>query len=219
MDKPIDYIKTSKQRPDFKTNHRRKKNPDIQKKNQNIIFKTIEELKLTDHSFVMELDYQNSKHLPFLFQQVKGISYSGVSFSDKPIEEISPSQTLKLNEGHVEFISTKEGEKLNFESNFFDCCFTSNTIYFWSDPISIFKEIHRILRPGGTFNLSFIEQKSGKDLPWTQTDFTFYTVNQLKTFYRMAGFGDLEVKQMTEEVMAQDGQNTIRPFIHIIGRK
>jgi len=219
MDKPIDYIKTSKQRQDFKHNHRRKKNPDIEQKNQNIIFKTIEELRLTDHSFIMELDYQNSKHLPFLFQQVKGISYSGVSFSDKPMEEIPPLQTLKLNEGHAEFISTKEGEKFNFESNFFDCCFNANTIYFWVDPIGTFKEIHRVLRPGGTFNLSFIEQKFGKDLPWTQTDFNFYTVNQLKTFYRTAGFGDIEVKQMTEEVIAQDGQKIVRPFVHLIGRK
>lgn len=219
MDKSIEYKKTSKQRQDFKYDNKRKKNLEIQHQNQNIISQTIAELKLTNHSFILEIDCNNSRHLPFLFQQAKGIGYYGVSFSDKPMDEIPLVQVLKINEGHAEFINIKEGEKLNFESDFFDCCFTANTIYYWSDPLSTFKEIYRTLRLGGTFNLSFIEQKFGKDLPWTQTDFTFYTLNQIKTMYRIAGFGDLEVIQMTEEVMTKDGQHMVRPFIYISGRK
>ncbi|MNR46903.1 hypothetical protein D3C85_1659330 [compost metagenome] len=76
-----------------------------------------------------------------------------------------------------------------------------------------------MLRPGGKLSLSFMEKKNGGELPWTQADFTFYDVKEVETFFREAGFVNIEVAQMTEEVTGQDGKGKIRPFINIVGKK
>lgn len=216
MEKPIDLEKSNTPTQNFKRNKRQKINREILPVPENIIFKTIAELKMPAHSFVLEIGFENKKHLPALFQKAKGIGYYGITFSDPLAAEVS-NQSLKLNEGYAEFGRAKE--KLNYEDHFFDCCFTINNIYFWDEPKLMFAEIYRVLRIGGTFSIAFIEQKHGKDLPWTQADFNFYETNQLKTFLRIAGFESIEVKHITEEIMSPDGQKIVRPFVHLTGTK
>ncbi|MFW0717888.1 class I SAM-dependent methyltransferase [Pedobacter sp. N23S346] len=219
MEKSIDLKENSAPTQNFKRSKRQKTKSEILPAQQNINFKTIEELKLSAHSFILEIGFENKKHLPALFQKAQGIGYYGINFSDSPTEEVS-NQLLKTNDGYAKFGCAKEKEKLDFEDNFFDCCFIVNTIYFWNEPKLIFAEIYRVLRTGGIFSISYIEQKHGKDLPWTQADFNFYETNELKAFLRIAGFGSIEVKQMTEEIIiAPDGQKITRPFVYLTGKK
>lgn len=146
-----------------------------------VIFKTADQLKLTDHSFVLEIVF--------------------------------------VKEGHVQLIQDKKDANLGFENNFFDSCFTVNTIYFWDDPISHFQEIYRVLRPGGSFTLAFKEKKFGGDLPWTQADFTFYDINEVETFFRKSGFVNIEVKHIPEEILDKSNKEIITHFVSITGRK
>lgn len=218
MEKPIDFKKSSTPTQNVKHDKRQKIKREILSAPQNITFKTIKELELSAHSFVLEIGFENKKHLPTLFQKARGIGYYGLNFSDALAEDVS-NLSLKLNEGYAEFSRAIEKEKLNFEDNFFDCCFTINNIYFWKAPKLIFAEIYRVLRTGGTFNIAFIAQKHGKDLPWTHADFNFYETNQLKAFLRTAGFDSIEVKEITEEILTKDGQKVTRPFVYLTGRK
>lgn len=159
----------------------------------NIIFKTIDQLNLTDNSSVLEIGFENMEHLSSLFE--------------------------KFNKDYAQFVRTKKDGSLDFKNDFFNCCFTVNTIYFWKDPMFHFKEIYRVLQPGGKFCLAFIEKKNGGDLPWTLVDFTFYDVNELKAFFRKTGFVNIEVKRMTEEIIGKDGKEMIKFFLIITGKK
>ena len=195
--------------------------PEQKNKNDghNMICKTVDQLKLTDHSFVLEIGFENTEHLPFLFQKVNGISYYGNNRSEAMVQQASSNRALKIRESSVQFIRAKESGTLDFGNSYFDCCFTVNTIYFWKDPISHFKEIYRVLQPGGKFYLAFIEKKFGGHLPWTQSDFVFYTINEVEAFFRKAGFVNIEVEQMTEEIIDKGGKEMIRPFVSIAGMK
>lgn len=159
----------------------------------NINSKTIDQLNLTDNSSVLEIGFENTEHLSSLFE--------------------------KFNEDYAQFVRAKKDGSLDFKNDFFNCCVTVNTVYFWKEPISHFKEIYRVLQPEGKFSLAFIEKKNGGDLPWTLVDFTFYDLNELKVFFRKTGFVNIEVKQMTEEIIGKDGKERIRDFLIVTGKK
>lgn len=122
-------------------------------------------------------------------------------------------------EKQIDFIAVSKqiGVLKSIESDFFDCCFLENTIYFWEDPVSHFKKMHDVLQPGGKASLAFIERKNGGHLPWTLIDFTFYDLHEVETFFRKGGFANIEVKQLTEERMGKDGKKRVTPFVIMSG--
>ena len=184
-----------------------------------MISQTVDQLRLADHSLVLEIGFKSREYLPFLFQKVKGIGYYGNNVSETVVLGALSAPALKINEGTAQFSLAKENGTLAIGNNFFDGCFTVNTIYFWEDPVAHLKEIYRVLRPGRKFSLAFMEKNIGIDLPWTSADFTFYDTNEVKTFFSKVGFIDVEVKQMTEEITGQNGKVTVRPFVNVVGRK
>lgn len=209
MEEQIDFIKDTG----------KENRSDVSPFSRTMISKTVDQLELADHSLVLEIGFKSREYLPFLFQKVTGIGYYGNSISETLVLGASSAPALKINGGTAQFNHAKEEGTLDFANNFFDGCFTVNTIYFWRDPIFHLKEIHRVLRIGEKLSLSFIDKKNGADLPWTQADFTFYDVNEVKTFFKKAGFVNIEVAQMTEEVTGQDGKGMVRPFINVVGKK
>lgn len=184
-----------------------------------MISKTVDPLRLADHSLVLEIGFKSREYLPFLFQKVIGIGYYGNNISETVVLGALSAPALKINAGTAQFSLAKEDGTLAIGNDFFDGCFTVNTIYFWKDPVAHLKEIYRVLRPGGKLSLAFMEKKIGIDLPWTRSDFTFYDTNEVKMFFSKSGFVDVEVKQMTEEITGQNGKGIVRPFVNVVGRK
>ncbi|QNK62555.1 methyltransferase domain-containing protein [Pedobacter sp. PAMC26386] len=192
---------------------------DILPPKNTLIFKLLQEVKPIEDAKVLEIGIGNTEHLPFIFQKNKGILYFGADSSELLIHEALSNHALKVKEGQAQFIKTGGDEKLDFGDGFFDCCFTANTLYFWADPILNFMEIYRVLKPGGKFDLAIVEKKSGGHLPWIQIDFTFYKTDEVKTFFQKAGFVNIEVKKVMEEITDKDGQKITRPFVIISGQK
>lgn len=119
-----------------------------------------------------------------------------------------------------ELVASAKGDGLlDFQNDFFNCCSTANTIYFWQDPALHLAEIFRVLKPRAKFTLALIDKNSGGKLPWTLPDFTFYKVSEVEKLFRKTGFGNIEVKQMTEEIISKDGKKIKRPFMIISGQK
>ena len=181
-----------------------------------LIFKLLQDLPLKAEEKVLEISPSGTEHLSYLFQKAKNISYSGTYPTESAIKEASSS--YKVGGNAVELIKTTDN-KLDFQDNFFDYCFTVNTIYFWPDPLKYLAENYRVLKPGGKMNLAFVEKNFGGDLPWTQLDFTFYEIDEVKLFFKQSGFSNIEVKKMMETVMDQNGREISKPFIVVSGRK
>ena len=181
-----------------------------------LIFKLLQDLPLKTNEKVLEIGQANTEHLSYLFQKAKNISYSGTYPIESAIKEAF--FTYKADGNAVEFIKTADN-KLDFQDNFFDYCFTANTIYFWPDPLKYLAESYRVLKPGGKMSLAFVEKNFGGDLPWTQLDFTFYEIDEVKSFFELSGFANIEVKKMMEMVMDQNGKEISKPFIVVSGRK
>ncbi|MBB6110266.1 Ubiquinone/menaquinone biosynthesis C-methylase UbiE [Mucilaginibacter lappiensis] len=184
-----------------------------------MIFKTVDSLELITNVKVLEIGFGNAKHLPFLFQKASGICYYGIDTSEAFVKKAFSNNTLKAKEGRARFIKVEGDGILNFQNDFFDCCFSANALYFWKNPIPYFMEIHRVMRPGGKFAIAFIEKKFAGRLPWTQLDFTLYEVNEIKKIFQNTGFINIEVKQMTAQITGKGEQEITEPFVIMIGQK
>lgn len=181
-----------------------------------LIFKLLQDLPLKTDEKVLEIDPAGTEHLPYLFQKAKNISYSGTYPTEPAVKEAFFA--YKADGDTVELIKTTDN-KLDFQDNSFDYCFTANTIYFWPDPLKYLAESYRVLKSGGKMNLAFVEKNFGADLPWTQLDFTFYEIDEVKSFFKQSGFANIEVKKMMETIMDQNGREISKPFIVVSGRK
>ena len=92
------------------------------------------------------------------------------------------------------FISQGSAEMLPYETGKFDLVTAVETIYFWPNLSSCFKEVYRVLKPGGQF--AIIVEAANKDSVWTNVveGMTTYSTEQILTMLHDTGFSQTESK-------------------------
>lgn len=118
---------------------------------------------LRDGMTVLELGAAENSYLP---QQLKLARHVGVGLN-KELMETNPSltDTLVVNLDVVEEEVGVKSDELNsaFGENSFDAILVANTVEFLTQPREVFKTCWRLLKPGGTMFVSFVEREALKE--------------------------------------------------------
>lgn len=187
--------------------------------NRNMIFATIDLLHLRPESTVFEIGFGNASHLWYLFNTAEGLYYRGVETSGEMVGEATRNHIEEVENGDAVFYQVDGTGRLEELTESCDYCFTVNTIYFWTDPQYHLNEMYRILSPGGTLAVTFIEKEFGSGLAFTQQGFSFYLPEEVTTYMEKSGFNTIEVSLQEEETLSKDGQQVKRSYWIITARK
>jgi len=87
--------------------------------------------------------------------------------------EISPAmiEIARRNAGEyglsqrVEYVKG-DASKIPFDDNLFDGAFTNGSLHEWADPGAVFKEIQRVLKPGGKYLVSDLRRDMHPLVKW-----------------------------------------------------
>ena len=120
---------------------------------------------------------------------VKGIDYSPVS-----VEKSRKLNQTAVSAGRCEVLQASV-QALPFDDAQFDVATAFETVYFWVDLPACFREVGRVLKPGGTFFLcNESDGDHAQDEKWTEKipGMTIYKDTQLKTMLEQVGFRQVE---------------------------
>ncbi len=121
---------------------------------------------------------------------VKGIDYSAVS-----VDKAKKVNNAAISEGRCTVLQGSVADMI-FADGWFDAVTAFETVYFWPDLPRCFREVCRVLKPGGTFLIcNECSGDTDKDDKWTEKvdGMTIYRDAQLKAALEQAGLSDVEV--------------------------
>ena len=123
---------------------------------------------------------------------VKGIDYSDIS-----VEKAQKLNRRAIRDGRCA-VCQGSVEHMIFTDAFFDAVTAFETIYFWPDLPKCFREVYRVLKPGGTFLVC--NESNGdtdKDEKWTEIigGMTIYKDIELKAYLEQAGFHEVQIRK------------------------
>nr|WP_322623209.1 class I SAM-dependent methyltransferase [uncultured Flavobacterium sp.] len=187
--------------------------------NQTMIYNTIDQLDVNKGQNILEVGFANGRHIPYLFEKETDISYTGIEISDAMIAASKENNIQLSDEKKIELLKTENNGILDFDKEAFDICYSVNTIYFWKNPLRHLIEIYRILKPKGTFALTFIDRDFGKTLEFTKQGFELPGIEEIKALLRIVDFKNIQLKEHREAAISKDGSNVIRPYYIVTSTK
>ena len=85
---------------------------------------------------------------------------------------------------------------LPFGNDVFDLITAFETIYFWPDILEAFKQVHRVLKPNGTFMIcNEVNGENPKDENWTKIidGMKIYNSEQIRNALESVSFIDIKI--------------------------
>jgi ubiquinone/menaquinone biosynthesis C-methylase UbiE len=151
----------------------------------------LESMNVIDNNTVLEIGFGNGKFFDKLFAKATKLKVWGIDFSKDMVTIACRNNRSSLNEGRLN-LQLGSSDNLPFTDNSFDKVFCINVIYFWDEPQKHLKEVHRVLKPDGSFFAAIRSKETFSHLPAAEYGFTLYNEDEWKivleqNYFTLAG--------------------------------
>jgi SAM-dependent methyltransferase len=174
--------------------------------NRELIEATLENLPLTPDCRLLDVGFGGGLLLELAHRRgvrrLAGVdpSEAAVAFARSKLRALAGAE-LRLELGTA--------EALPFEDGSFDVVASTNTIYFWPDLGAAFRELRRVLRPGGVLTLGFTGNAKLRDFgEITRHGFHFHEEGALAAAAAAAGFTSVRIEALHGR--ATEGDRVLR---------
>lgn len=117
-------------------------------------------LAIPDPRQIAELGCGGGRNVKALLERYPGAKATGVDYSALSVEKSREYNREEIRNGRCEILEGNVAD-LPLPDSFFDLATAFETIYFWPGLEACFREVYRILRPGGVFLI--VNESDGKD--------------------------------------------------------
>jgi SAM-dependent methyltransferase len=137
---------------------------------------------------VLEIGFGNGANLALLTQRAPEGHVVGAEVSETAMEMASKRNAEAISAGRVR-LHRAAGGTLPFEEGAFDKACTVATAYVIAAPAAVFREMHRVLKPGGLAAVTFPIRENFMRFKPTRTEgFYLHELADLEAAFRDAGF-------------------------------
>lgn len=140
-----------------------------------------------DNDAILEVGFGNGRFFDKLFSKANHLQVSGIDYSKEMVAEAKEYNEEYITSGKLD-IQLGSSDNLPFPANTFDKVFCNMVIYFWESPEDHLKEIHRVLKPGGSFYTGIRTRESMLPFPFVEYDFNLYDTEEWKKLLERNGF-------------------------------
>lgn len=155
----------------------------------------------TDAAKVLDVGCGCGANIDRMFQKYPNCHIDGVDYSPESVNVSKKTNAARLNIS-CEILQGNVME-LPYSDNTYDVATAIETVYFWPDVTEGFRQIFRVLKPGGKIIVACEMSDPVKGSKWAKRceGMTIYTAKQLKNMLEQAGFQNIQI-HTTKEVCA-----------------
>lgn len=137
---------------------------------------------------ILEVGFGNGANIELLAGRAPKGRIAGVEISKTALEMASKRNASAISEGRVT-LHRAAGGALPFDDGTFDKACTVATAYVIADPSAVFRDMHRVLEPGGLAAVTFpVRENFMRFKPAETEGFYLHELADLEAAFREAGF-------------------------------
>ncbi len=191
----------------------------MNKGNKYICLNSYKLLKPKSEDCILEIGMGNGFYIKYLLTLADNkLQYTGVDFSPVMIEEATKLNKDFIDAGIVNFLQASI-EELPFENDTFDYITTTNTIYFWPEPVANAKVLLNLLKPGGKLLIAYRPKYFMDRIEVANYGFEKYNVPKVENLLNEAGFIFTTSQIIKEPKLEFDGKTLDMEGVYTFGEK
>ena len=151
-------------------------------------------LAIKPSDIVLEIGFGPGRTLKKIADLASEGHVAGIDFSRRMLISATKLNKKDINIGLVKLI-LGDAVALPYPNNFFNKIISVYVIYFWQDPVTVLREAHRVLRPGGKIAVLLSAKSAMSTTPLLRNKiFKMYDETELKDIFITAGFRDVVIE-------------------------
>lgn len=152
-------------------------------------------IRIKNNSICLDIGCGGGANVKRLLGKVPYGKVTGIDYSKISVIKSEKTNKAGIKNRRCEILQANVME-LPFGNDVFDLITAFETIYFWPDILEAFKQVHRVLKPNGTFMIcNEVNGENPKDENWTKIidGMKIYNSEQIREALKSAGFIDIKI--------------------------